>query len=238
MAKKENVEKQNKETLVKSNSSNRTEKVGAFLSKNRIPLIVVVLAVIVGVISYTVIDKIFTKNVLAGLDQIEKAEYVLMNNNSELSESDIVAKYDAALEAVEKYTLSGGIVGARANYFKAEIYAKKANFEKARDSYILAASKVKNTYLSSICYFNAAVACEELNDNQKALEYYQIALDDKDFPDPTHALFSIGRIKEVLLDYIGAKDAYEKILAKDNVNDPWANLAKSRLLTMQIEGKI
>ena len=81
-------------------------------------------------------------------------------------------------------------------------------------------------------------ACEELNDAAKAIEYYTLAAEDKNFADPTRAWFAVGRLKENSLDYVGAKEAYEKITAKDNTQDPWHNLAKSRLISMQIDGKI
>ena len=51
------------------------------------------------------------------------------------------------------------------------------------------------------------------------------------------ALFSIGRIKESSLDYEGAYETYEKIVSK-NESDTWSNLAKTRILTLELEGKV
>ena len=38
--------------------------------------------------------------------------------------------------------------------------------------------------------------------------------------------------------YEKQKEAYEKITSKNNSSDPWSNLAKSRILSMQIDGKV
>ena len=162
----------------------------------------------------------------------------MITGTSALSDSELAPYYEATLKSVEPYTSKGGIVGARANLLKAEVEFRNKNFEAARTAYIVAASKVKKTYLAPICYFNAATACEELNDAAKAIEYYTLAAEDKNFADPTRAWFAVGRLKENSLDYVGAKEAYEKITAKDNTQDPWHNLAKSRLISMQIDGKI
>ena len=232
MAKNDVVQMPKKEKSADVNS------LGDFLIKNKVVLIIVACVILVGLIGFTVFEKVSVTATSKGLEQIDKAEYVLLKGSSILSEEEISSRYDDALKAVEPYVSKGGIVGARALMLKAEIYFRKSNFEGARDSYVAAAKKVKGSYLVPVCYFNAASSCEELRDNSKALEYYELAANDKEFPDPTRALFAVGRIKEALLDYVGAKEAYEKITSKNNSSDPWSNLAKSRILSMQIDGKV
>lgn len=201
-------------------------------------MISIICVAVVGLVGYAVYEKVSSSIKDKYLSEIERAEYSLITGTSALSEAELAPYYDAALKAVEPYTAKGGVVGARANLLKAEVEFRKNNFDSARSAYLAAASKVKKTYLAPVCYFNAATASEEMNDVAKAIEYYTVAAEDKNFADPTRAWFAVGRLQEVALDYVAAKEAYEKITAKDNTQDPWHNLAKSRLISMQIEGKI
>ncbi|MBQ0162808.1 MAG: tetratricopeptide repeat protein [Treponema sp.] len=229
--------KKNVEKMPKKENLTSVDKLGNFLSKNKVVLLTVVCVVVAALIGYTAYLRINDKNVEKGLTQIEKIEFTLTKNAAGLSDSELAAKYDAALNSLEAYTSKGGIVGARASYLKAEIKFNQKDFTAALDSYLAAAKAVNKTYLSSICYYCAGVCCEELNDTDKALEYYENAAKDSNFPDITHALFNVGRIKEAKNDFAGAKETYEKITAKNNANDPWSNAAQSRILQLQIDGK-
>lgn len=230
MAKKDNTKMPKKE--------NQIDKVANIVTKHRVLLITIICVAVAGLVGFAVYEKVSSSIKDKQLSEIEKAEYALTTGTAALSEAELASYYDAALKAVEPYTSKFGIVGARAELLKAEVEFRKNNFDAARTSYINAASKVKKTYLAPQCYFNAGAASEEMNDTAKAIEYYTLAAEDKNFADPTRALFAVGRLKELNLDYIGAKEAYEKITAKDNAQDPWSNLAKSRLISMQIDGKI
>lgn len=226
------------EKMPKKENLSTVDKLGNFLSNNKVILLTVVCVVVAALIGYTTYLRINEKNVEKGLTQVEKIEYILTKNSAGLSESELNEKYDSALKALAPYVSKSGIVGARASYLKAEIYFNQKDCAAALDAYLAAAKKVNKTYLSSICYYCAGVCCEELNDTDKALEYYENAVNDPNFPDTTHALFNVGRIKEVKQDFAGAKEAYEKITAKNNSNDPWSNAARSRILQMQVDGKI
>lgn len=230
--------KKNVEKMPKKERVSTADKLGNFLVKYRVVLLSIICVVVAGLVGYTAYLNVNAKNVEKGLTQVEKIEYILTKDSAGLSESELAAKYDAALSALEPLTAKGGIVGARALYLKAEIKFNLKDCTAALDAYLAAAKKVNKTYLSSICYYCAGVCCEELNDTDKALEYYENAANDPNFCDTTHAMFNVGRLKEAKQDFAGAKAEYEKITAKNNPNDPWANAAHSRILQMQIDGKI
>lgn len=224
--------------MPKNENAKPVDSIGNFIFRNRTVLITVVCLILAGLVGFMIFEKVSASVVSKALGQIDKAEFALEKDSLELSDAELMTRYDDTLKSVEPYESKGGIVGARALLLKAEIYFRKHDFEKAAGFYTDAAKKVKRTYLEPVCYFNAAAAYEELNDTAKALEYYEFAANHKEFPDPTRALFEIGRIKESSMDYTGAKEAYEKITAQGNAQNPWENLAKSRILSMQIDGKI
>ncbi|MBQ0003078.1 MAG: tetratricopeptide repeat protein [Treponema sp.] len=228
----------NVEKMPKKENLTSVDKVSNFVSANRVVLLSTICVVILGLVGYTIFLHFSQMNVEKDLAQIENIEFLFTKDAAGASEDVLKDKYDSALKNLEKYTSKGGIAGARASYLSAEIKFLQKDYSAAKDFYIAAASKVNKTYLSSICCYCAGVCFEELNDTDKALEYYENSANDKNFPDTTHALFNAGRIKESKLDYTGAKEAYEKITAKNNPNDPWSNAAQSRILQMQIDGKI
>ena len=52
----------------------------------------------------------------------------------------------------------------------------------------------------------------------------------------SHAYFSLGRVLEAQGDYAGAAEAYKTIKDKFS-DDDWANLATTRLIELQSQGK-
>ncbi|MBO7421327.1 MAG: hypothetical protein J6U06_09435, partial [Spirochaetaceae bacterium] len=58
-----------------------------------------------------------------------------------------------------------------------------------------------------------------------------------DFADVPRVLFNIGRIEETRGSFEKAAEAYKK-LTTDYPSDQWASLAKSRLVSLSIDGKV
>jgi tetratricopeptide (TPR) repeat protein len=89
-----------------------------------------------------------------------------------------------------------------------------------------------------LCWFNAGVCAEEIGNVADALNYYQSAVDySGEFLLVSHALFSIGRIKDASGDCTGAAEAYQK-LVDGYEGTTWAKLAQSRLIDLKADGLI
>ena len=99
-----------------------------------------------------------------------------------------------------------------------------------------AIAKGKKSYTAPICSFNKGVCYENLNKTDDAVAAYKYAAEFADFGMAPHAYFSLGRILESKGDYAGAAEAYKTLNDKFAYED-WANLAKTRLITLQAEGK-
>lgn len=221
----------------KNDSKDTEEKVGGFLLRNRGVIItcalICCLAVVGCCIAFAVIETSNKKN----LAKIDNIEYTLTKDSAALSESDLSTRREEALKELTPLLSKGGIVGVRANMLAADVMMQKKNYESARTYWLAAQKDGKKSYTAPICYFNAAACSEELNDNQNAITYYENATKDKDFYLVTEALFNLGRVEETAGDYKKAGEAYKQLIDKYKY-DGWTNLAESRFIQLEAEGKI
>lgn len=216
---------------------NFAEKLNDRLLKARKPLITLLIAlivVIVGLVTFVLVTEGTTKKALAQLDEIY---FALTTDVASVSEEDLAAREAQGLESLKALAAKSGAVGSRANLLVAEIQFQKKDFAAAREAWLLAANAKKNAYTAPLSYFNAAVCSESLGDLDAAVQYYTAASDSKDFLLVDHALFSLGRVNEAKGDFEAAKAAYEKLTAAAS-GSSWTNLAKTRLLALQIAGSI
>ena len=170
------------------------------------------------------------------LDMTQVVDFKL-RVGKELSEEELAERKKIAKEKLGQYLSKSGIVGVRSNMIAADLAFSERDFENAKSYWITAASKGKNSYTAALAYFNVAVCAEELNDLDTAISYYSRSADFTDFYLSPHARFSEGRVYEQKNDYANAKKAYTA-LVDSKPNDTWANLAKTRLLSLDIEGKV
>lgn len=218
--------------------SSGSQKVGAFLGKNRIVLLVLLCLLVAGVVVYAVAFSVYSSSVKKNLDVVEMIEFSLMKDAAELEESVIATRQDTALSNLEPYLKKGGIVGARADMLAADIRMQRKEWEASRALWLDAAAKRKKTYLAPICNFNAAACSEELGDAEAALNYYLLAAEDSECVVRSRAYFDAGRVKESMGDFEGAASLYEQIASLEYSSDVWNDLAQTRLIALRIEGKI
>ncbi|MBQ3799557.1 MAG: hypothetical protein II837_04585, partial [Treponema sp.] len=138
------------------------EKVESFMMRNRVPLLALIgllaAAAVALCVVFGLVDSMRKKD-LAALDAVEHA---LTKNSTDLSDSELSARQDAALAGLSAYLGKSGIAGARANMLAADIYFQKKDWTAAKDCYLKAASAGEKYYTAGICYYNAAVCAEEL----------------------------------------------------------------------------
>lgn len=214
------------------------QKLGNFLSKNSKVLIGVLCAAIVLIVAYVVYFYVSTSLVRSNLDKIGVIEYSFTKDASTIDDTELASRQDTALKNLAAYLNKGGIVGARANMLYADICGQKKDWQASKDAWLKAASKKKGSYLESLCNFNAAAACEELGQSDEALQLYEKVSADKNFVNRSRAYFNAGRLKEAAGDFEGAKLSYQAISDLGNSKDTWSDMAKTRLLELEIEGKI
>ncbi|MCR4821360.1 MAG: tetratricopeptide repeat protein [Treponema sp.] len=223
------AEQTEKETIATSLNSALEKSKGLVMA-----ICAVVLVVILAVALFATVK---SKSTEKGIEQIDSISYALTNEAAELSAEDVSARQTKALEDLSSLTDKGGIVGLRANMLTAEIKFAQKKYDEARSAWLKANEKKAKAYTSSLCFYNAAVCSEELNDTDSALSYYKSATEDSDFLLIDHALFSLGRVNESAGKYEEAKAAYDKLVELHSTSS-WGQLAKSRLISLKAAGNI
>jgi len=222
----------------KTNKKTGAAVIDGFLTRNRLPILIasglIVLILVVYIISVSVINNVKEKD----LGQIEQIEYLLTKDSTDLTDEEYNARLDKTIENLQEFVNKGGIIGTRANMLCADVYAKKGDNENAKKSWETASKKSGNNYLRPLCKFQAAVYAEELGNNDEAIQLYVEVAKDSMFLDKPHALFSVARLNETKGNFTEAQNYYQQILDAGNTNDVWASLAKTRLIALQIDGKI
>ena len=213
-----------------------SQKVNSVLEKNRKVLIVVLVIAFVALIGFIVWNITSTKIAEKNISELDTISYELTNGSSSLEAEELSARINTAKEKLEAYTKKSGITGVRANMLSAEIAYSQKDYSKAIDYWTAAISKGKRSYTAPLALYQLGVCYEQTNDLTKAAESYKKAADTKGFVLASHALFSYARVLESQNEYAKAVEAYQTIVSSYS-DDEWANLAKTRILDLQIQGK-
>ncbi|MCQ2248367.1 MAG: tetratricopeptide repeat protein [Treponema sp.] len=223
--------------MSKETSASLNDKVESFILKNRTAILaVIVAAVVAGGIACAVVGTTDAAN-KKGLAVLDAAEYAFTNKSDSLSDAEIAARQEKALEACAKFTSKKGILGVRSNMLAADIAFGKKDYAQALENYLAAVNAGKKYYTASINLFNAAVCAEETGDMESAANYYEQAAEDKDFYLAPHSLFNAARVRDEAGKAEEAAAIYKKVTEKFP-NDDWANAAQSRIIDLQSKGKI
>lgn len=212
-----------------------SDKIEGFLFKNRVVILIIVGVLLGAGVITGVVFGVSDKNRKSGLAALEQIETDYITNSDSLSEEDLFARKADALEALKAYTSKSGVVGVRANMLAGSVARAQEDLGSSALYYVAAAEADKKAYTAPICYFNAASAYEDSNDLVNAEKYYSLSAVDS-FALQSHALFSLGRVRESMGNISGAVEAYSKVVSSyDSVS--WADLANSRLIVLKAQGK-
>jgi TolA-binding protein len=85
----------------------------------------------------------------------------------------------------------------------------------------------------------ASAARENAGDSEAALVHLQAVVDDFGTQSSytPRALFNVGRINEVQNNIVEASEAYNRLI-DDYPTSSWTNLARNRIITLTIQGRI
>jgi tetratricopeptide (TPR) repeat protein len=184
-----------------------------------------------GFIATMLILETRNKTAIATLDETFIPRYKTLTGGGGLSEEERDTFLGELKEFSKKYS---GYPAAKALALAGDIYYQKADWEEAREAYRQSALKAGKAYLAPVSWFNAAAAAEEGGNTDAAIEYYTEAFSRPDFPQASHAQFSVGRLYEAREEIDLAKAAYRNVIDKWPKDTGWTSLAHSRLIALEI----
>lgn len=212
-------------------------KLNSFMEKNKKIVISVFILLVVAVVAVVVVDSVSTKTKLKGLAKLDEITYTLTKDAQNAEDSVISEKIAAAKESVAPYLNKGGIVGARANFIAAEVAVLESNYSDALNYYSKAASKAGKSYLGPVLTYNTGYCYEMTGDKENAVAAYKEAAANEDFLLRSHAQLNVGRVYEDMGKVQEAYDAYAEVVNR-SPDMEWAKMAKTRMLALEIEGKV
>lgn len=221
----------------KTENKTASVKLNGFLEKNRKPVLItfiVVLVLVIGFVAGAIIISATSKKDLAA---VEAYYYELVDSSTDLDDSEITNRATECIEKLASYTKKSGIAGVRANMLCAELAYILADYEGAISYYDAAITKGKKSYTAPVCMYNKASCYEEIGKLAEAADSYKSAAEFEEFGMASHAYFSLGRVREAMGDYAGAVEAYKTLNDKSS-DDDWSHLAKTRIIELQSEGKV
>lgn len=217
----------------------KTEIFSAFISRNRLTLIIILSIIVVAVAATGITISIINKQLDNKTAQVEVLydEYAnWVNNTADLSEEESQNVYVKLQDDLSQFIDSTrkGYPELRAIFTLASLEYQKENYTSAVELFKKVLEDYSDSHLAASSAMNTAVCYEQLNDPESAVKYYQLVFDnygDRSSEAP-HAKFSIGRIYEGMGDPAKAIESYRE-LSTVYPNSEWAKLAVSRLITLE-----
>jgi len=211
-----------------------------FLTRHRIALIVFLIIIAVAVVALFVVLEITTSRTERSLVRIEDlqisyADWLVLDQDLRASGFDtLVADIE---DLVDSYPNT--YAAQRAIYLHARGLTELEQWAAASEQYTSLADRFPEAYLAPISLTQGAVAAENAGQPQLALEILQRLIDryDAESAEIPRALFSIGRINEGLDNIFVAAESYNQLI-DDYPGSSWTNLARDRIITLTVQGRI
>ena len=211
-------------------------KVNSFVERNKKVFLVIGIVIAVLLVAFIIGFAIGNNSKKNNIGKIDQITYNLVDDSLSADEPELTARRNTALEEIKPLLNKSGIVGARANMLAAEVSYQLEKLEDAASYWAATALKAKKTYIEPIAYYNLAVVYEDMGKLEDAAANYKLAADNASFVLNTHAKFSYARCLESQGKYAEAVAAYTE-LNDSNPTESWAEIGKSRILSLQAEGK-
>jgi tetratricopeptide (TPR) repeat protein len=216
------------------------ERLSHFLSRHRIALTVLIIVIAVAVVALFVVMQVTTNRTEQSLILVEDlqsqyGDWLGLDMDERTAEFDTLV--GAITELTQKYPRT--YATQRAIYIHARALTELERWTEAADQYLDLVDRFPDVYLAPVSLTQAAVATENANDPQAALDILKRLVDEYDpkSAEIPRALFSIGRINEGLDNIADAAASYNQLI-DDYPSSSWTNLARDRIITLSVQGRI
>jgi len=212
------------------------DKMNDFVQKNRTGIFVIIGILVIGflgIIAYFAISDSINKRDIAAFEELNQ-KFIDLNEQIEAGETnDEVEEFLSQL--IEFGHKTRGFSGSKSLSLAAQIYTYRKEWQPAKELWLEAAMVGTKTYLGPIALFQAAAVSEEMEEYEDAIDLYKQCIAHKfEFPAAPRAQVSIGRLYEKIEDYPAATEAYREVIIKWPQIDVWQNLARSRIIAIEV----
>ncbi|MDR2150754.1 MAG: tetratricopeptide repeat protein [Spirochaetaceae bacterium] len=187
---------------------------------------------LIGIIVGVIIHNAFVNKAFITLDAYTSRYEAL---RFDITDPEQEAAVTTLLDEITAFAKSHiGYAGARAYTIIATMQADRKNWADAESAWMAAAQAAgSKTYLKPVALYNAAVAAEEQNKPEQAIDLYtQILSYAHSFPAVARAAFAVGRLNEARNNTDAAIQAYQNIIENYTNETVWVNLAHNRLIAL------
>ncbi|MDR0557556.1 MAG: tetratricopeptide repeat protein [Treponema sp.] len=228
--------KETDEKIEKKDGEDAIQKASEFIQRNRAAILVFLTFMVVALVVFIAVTSVLSSLNAKAMSQMEALgqRYETLRFDIADASKDIDAQTLlndlAAFASAHK-----GYVSARAHSIAASIYSdNKKNWVEAEKAWSAAAVAAEGTYLEPVAMYNQAIALEEQNNTQSAIELFTKAAAFTDFPGASRAQFNIGRLREGV-NKNEAIEAYRMLLSKWPNDEVWSSLAQSRIIALGLK---
>jgi tetratricopeptide (TPR) repeat protein len=209
------------------------EKLNDFLQKKRRGLFISLITIVVLLAGFmaglSIRNTLRNKAVSKVEDFGRRYETLRVDINDSAREGEVTALLEELGAFAEK---SFGYASARAYSIRAGIYADQKNWAEAEKAWLAAANQAAKSYLEPVSLYNAAVAAEEQDNAERAIELYTKSLQGESFPAAARSQFAVGRLEESRNNTEAALAAYRALISRWPEDSIWTNLAQSRVIAL------
>lgn len=216
------------------------ERLSHFLSRHRTTFLVVLIVLAVAAVALFVTLEVRNNRIERSLAEVEAlqeefARWAVLDEQEQVASIDSIGVL--AQEILDSY--SRLYAAQRALFIHASALGELERWNESAARYVELADRFPQSYLAPIALSQASVAYENGASADQALTALTQLVDnyDGESADVPRALFAIGRINESMGDIAEAARSYNRLI-DDYPASSWTNLARDRIITLSVEGRI
>jgi len=216
------------------------DRLSAFLAKYRLALLIILITIAVGAVTLFVVLQVTSNQqnkAFVRIEALQKSygDWLALGNDEQAAQYD---DFESKIQDVLG-SYSRGYARERALFIYAESLGELKRWDESLDRYTQVADEFGETYLAPISLTLAAVAAENAGRPEDALAILNRLIDtyDSSNSEIPRALFSVGRINESLDNVADAALSYNRLI-DEHPGSSWTNLARARIITLTVQGRI
>ena len=205
-----------------------------FFQKFRILIAVFLAALLLSIVVVGVLSEIKKNKIEKSVRELQPVVDAFEEWKS-LDSSEKEAGKDGIIEKLKSVIKDnkGTFAAEKAMFLKAEVSYNLDDYESAIAGYEELVSAEPKSLIAPNALFNIAVCYEELDNQEKAVEYYKKIAEDfpMDSPLSPHALYNAGRIYDSLGRTAEALETFNAVL-DDYPDSNWTNSARTSIIQL------